>query len=146
MIAIRIALLFLLFTSISAFPALVYRRQNTLEQRTDAILFDFSIQDFLNAKAANSPDFDFTDDGCSDAPDHPDGFNFLPGCQRHDFGYRNYKKQGRFTEDNRGKIDNNLKKDLYNECAQYSELKSVECRRIADIYFNAVRTFGNLDV
>lgn len=118
--------------------------------QTDGLLFHTPIASFLSSKAAQSPaGLIWTDDGCSKSPDKPDGYNFLPGCQRHDFGYRNYKDQGRFTEDNRGKIDGNLKTDLYNECNKYSGLsswKGVECRRIADLYYAAVRNFGNADV
>ena len=69
-------------------------------------------------------------------------------CKRHDFGYHNYKKQHRFTEANRKRIDDNFKKDLYNECAKYSGIfdswKGVACRKIANTYYDAVRTFGGL--
>jgi hypothetical protein len=119
------------------------------EQNTDIILFKFSMKEFLDAKAYGDPSFLWSSDGCSKAPDKPQGFNFLPGCYRHDFGYRNYKKQGRFSEANRAKIDQNLKDDLYDVCAKYHGLKSflgVECRRIADLYFEAVRAFGSLNV
>ncbi|CAG8552217.1 5783_t:CDS:1 [Racocetra persica] len=147
---IRTSFLFLLFTSTiltNALPILV-KRQNNVEIETDNLLFKDSIQQFLDAKAKGNPKLDFNDDGCSNSPDHPFGFNFLPSCQRHDFGYRNYKNQGRFTEDNRAKIDNNFKKDMFDICKEFKGLKSflgVKCRRIAEIYFNAVRAFGNLD-
>jgi hypothetical protein len=36
------------------------------------------------------------------------GYPFEPGCQRHDFGYRNYKAQGRFTDANKLRIDDNF--------------------------------------
>jgi Prokaryotic phospholipase A2 len=59
-----------------------------------------------NAEPDNGQ-LDWTSDGCSDSPDKPLGFNFVPGCYRHDFGYRNYKKQGRFNETTRKTIDDN---------------------------------------
>jgi hypothetical protein len=141
--AITVLLLALLAT------AAVIPRDSIAEQNTDIILFEFSMTNFLDAKTNGDPSFVWTSDGCSKAPDKPQGFDFLPGCYRHDFGYRNYKQQGRFTEDNREKIDNNLKKDLYDVCAKYHGLESflgVECRGIADLYFDAVRTFGSLDI
>ncbi|MCJ1259230.1 hypothetical protein MMC24_007066 [Lignoscripta atroalba] len=114
---------------------------------TDNLLLRVTIGSFLSSKAArNPPSLIWDDDGCSSSPDRPDGYNFLPSCQRHDFGYRNYKAQARFSEPNRQIIDDNFKRDLYNECSRYSGLsswKGVECRRIADVYYTAVRTFGS---
>jgi len=128
-----------------ASTAAIIPRETIAEQDTDIILFQFSMQSFLDARKYHDPLFDWSSDGCSDSPDNPEGFNFLPPCERHDFGYRNYKKQGRFTEPNRAKIDANFKKDMYNVCAAYHGLESflgVECRRIADTYYLAVREFG----
>ena len=34
---------------------------------------------------------------------------FVAGCQRHDFGYRNFKAQDRFTDENKLAIDDNFK-------------------------------------
>lgn len=128
----------------SAVPVIERRQTAT----TDTLLFSSSISTFLSAKARRSPStLNWTDDGCSNSPDKPSGFNFLPSCQRHDFGYRNYKAQARFTDSNRKRIDDNFKNDLYNECNKYTGLESfkgVACRRIADTYYVAVRTFGGL--
>jgi hypothetical protein len=49
---------------------------------------------------------------------------------------RNFKAQGRFTDDNKKRIDDNFKKDLYNQCAHESEQEV--CDGIADIYYEAV--------
>ncbi|KAI9793468.1 MAG: hypothetical protein M1833_000754 [Piccolia ochrophora] len=128
----------------------IFQRACSSVCQTDKLLFQESLSQFLSAKAAESPaSLIWTDDGCSQSPDRPSGFNFVPGCQRHDFGYRNFKAQGRLTEDHRGNIDQNLKDDLYSECAKHDGFESwrgVECRRIADIYYIAVRNFGNADV
>lgn len=87
---------------------------------TDRLLFNTSISNFLYAKSIQNPaTLNWMDDGCSKAPDAPAGYNFLPSCQRHDFAYRNFKKQKRFTHASRLKIDNNFKNDLYNQCATY---------------------------
>lgn len=32
-----------------------------------------------------------------------------PGCNRHDFGYQNYRAQSRFTVNNKASIDSNFK-------------------------------------
>lgn len=61
-------------------------------------------------------------------------------CYRHDFGYRNFKAQSRFSDANKLKIDNNFKTDLYNQCS--SESFASVCRRLADVYYTAVRAFG----
>ncbi|EGX48146.1 hypothetical protein AOL_s00081g9 [Orbilia oligospora ATCC 24927] len=126
--------------------------------RTDGLLFHTPINTFIKNyrnKKFMSPPLDWGSDGCSVPKavakalkinkDKPRGYNFLPSCQRHDFGYRNYKKQKRFNGTSRSKIDSNFKKDMYNVCKQYSGWKSwkgVECRRIADVYFKMVRLCG----
>lgn len=118
----------------------------TIEQETDGLLFLTPMSSFLAAKAKKQPArLIWSDNGCSNSPDKPDGFNFLPSCQRHDFGYRNYKAQGRCSENERGKIDQNLKKDMYDECAKYTGLKAalgVVCRGYADTYYRVVRGLG----
>lgn len=94
---------------------------------------------------------DWSSDGCSNpveviGKDHP--FNvgdFLPSCQRHDFGHRNYSKLGLLDETNRKRIDDNFKKDLYNYCghfAGWAAWRGVACRRMADVYYFAVRECG----
>ncbi|WP_143737102.1 phospholipase [Microbispora sp. GKU 823] len=117
---------------------------------TDNFLFNISISSFLDYRNSKvySPSLDWSSDGCSSPlpnGNKPGGFDFLPSCQRHDFGYRNYKKQGRFTEYNRGQIDNNFRSDMYNYCSRFSGLKAalgVACRRYADTYYAAVRNFS----
>ncbi|CCC12723.1 hypothetical protein SMACR_05682 [Sordaria macrospora] len=47
-------------------------------------------------------------------PDYPLGFPLKPACQRHDFAYRNYQAQYRFTPHARMWIDQNfLKEDIW---------------------------------
>ncbi|KAH0615354.1 uncharacterized protein H6S33_000990 [Morchella sextelata] len=112
---------------------------------TNTFLFSVTLPVFLAAKAVGVPTtLDWTDDGCSYSPDYPAGFNFLSSCKRHDFGYRNFKAQSRFTEANRLLIDDNLKKDLYNECGTYGWVQREICEGIADVYYEAVRAFGGL--
>ncbi|OBT65044.1 hypothetical protein VE03_05189 [Pseudogymnoascus sp. 23342-1-I1] len=113
---------------------------------TDKLIFKVSITSFEKARKAKNPSkCNWSSDGCSWSPDKPDGYNFIPSCHRHDFGYRNTKSQKRFTKAMKKKIDDNFKADLYRYCARFSGLsswKGVECRRLADVYVAFVRKFG----
>lgn len=110
-----------------------------IEQTTDQYLFSASLTEFqqLRVDQPNGDQLDWSSDGCSNSPDNPFGFNLVKACYRHDFGYRNYKAQGRFSEDNRLRIDNNFKEDMYEVCNG-----NWACNRFADTYYLAVRQFG----
>jgi hypothetical protein len=89
----------------------------------------------------NSLDFqDIVDAGTKD---QPFGFDFSRCCRRHDFGYGNYRWEGRFTEDNRGKIDGNFKDDMFDECNKHDIFHRTICKSIAETYYKAVRACGN---
>lgn len=121
------------------------RRQTPeLESTTDTLLFSTSMDDFLAAKSAKDPsELDWYSNGCTLSPDSPLGYSFTPSCNRHDFGYRNYKAQGRFSTDNKGLIDLQFKDDLYGECANHSGVSGSVCRGLANIYYQAVNLFGS---
>ena len=106
---------------------------------TDDYLFTKTLSQFttLRAQQTYPGQLDWSSDGCSYSPDNPFGFKFLPACHRHDFGYRNYKRQSRFNETTRLRIDKNFKSDMYKQCDG-----SWTCKRTADIYYKAVREFG----
>lgn len=116
---------------------------------TNSLIFTVSIGSFEKARRAKNPSkCNWSSDNCSWSPDKPDGFNFIPSCHRHDFGYRNTKAQKRFTKAMKKRVDDNFKKDLYKYCSQFSGIwsfKGVECRRIADVYVAFVRKFGKRD-
>ncbi|WP_026424012.1 phospholipase [Actinokineospora inagensis] len=114
--------------------------QAQLRSTTDSYLFSVSLNQFqtIRGQQPYANQLDWSSDGCSHAPDNPLGWNFLKACYRHDFGYRNYKRQSRFTETTRLSIDNNFKSDLYTICAG-----NWACQRTADVYYAAVRQFGN---
>ncbi|KAK2796797.1 hypothetical protein FQN51_009021 [Onygenales sp. PD_10] len=137
--------LFTLFTlsslALSA-PSTLATRE-TEKKATDRLLFKASMKEFQAARKAKNPSsLDWSSDGCSKSPDHP-GFNFLPSCQRHDFGYRNYKDQKRFSKKNKNKIDKNFRDDLYNSCKKEdSKHDAKSCKEIADIYYWAVSHFA----
>lgn len=110
-----------------------------LRQVTDQYLLSTNLNSFqtIRAQQPYNGQLDWSSDGCSSSPDNPFGFNFVKACYRHDFGYRNYKKQSRFNETTRLTIDNNFKTDLYTICAG-----NWACNRTADVYYAAVRQFG----
>jgi hypothetical protein len=105
----------------------------------DDYLFSKSLSEFSSIRSDQPyPDqLDWSSDACSWSPDKPLGYNFTPACHRHDFGYRNYKRQGRFNETTRAAIDSNFKSDMYTLCDG-----AWACNRAADVYYAAVRQFG----
>lgn len=100
----------------SVIPVLALPTEGGLEQRqsvntlTDQILFSTTLPAFETRRnARNPPNLDWSSDGCTSSPDNPFGFPFVPACHRHDFGYNNYRIQGRFTQSGKLSIDNNFK-------------------------------------
>lgn len=84
--------------------------RETLEQLTDRYLFSLSLPDFSSRRNDRDPaTVDWTSDGCTSSPDNPFGFPFVPACHRHDFGYRNYRLQTRFTQENKKRVDDNFR-------------------------------------
>lgn len=135
--------------SLAARSALEARAATCSKAATDKLIFKASMGTFQKARKSKNPSkCNWSSDGCSFSPDKPRGYDFKPSCQRHDFGYRNTKKQKRFTKAMKKRVDDNFKKDLYKYCSKFSGLsswKGVECRRIADTYVAAVRKFGKRD-
>ncbi|MDI2132257.1 phospholipase [Yinghuangia seranimata] len=84
----------------------------------DRLMFSDSLSAFVGARAAadRPANLDWSSDGCTGVPDAPFGYDFTTACWRHDFGYRNFKDQGRFTEDARGDIDDVFRKDMHHLC------------------------------
>ncbi|GAB3585827.1 phospholipase [Amycolatopsis endophytica] len=111
-----------------------------IESVTDTYLFGTSLSRFeqIRADQPYASSLDWSSDTCSWSPDKPFGFDFAPACHRHDFGYRNYKKQDRFTSTSRKKIDDNFYTDLKNICGS-----NVACKGTAWTYYQAVRQFGD---
>ncbi|KAF2738791.1 hypothetical protein EJ04DRAFT_26519 [Polyplosphaeria fusca] len=140
--SVIISLLGLVSLSVAG-PTLSARETDA--QATDRLLFSTSISAFEAARNALSPpSLDWSSDGCSSSPDNPFGFNFLQCCHRHDFGYRNYKKQGRFTDGGKASIDSNFKKDMYNQCqTEGGAFEVAACKGVADVYYEAVKNFGS---
>lgn len=118
----------------------------TLQQITNHLSFEAPISEFNKARdARNPPQLDWSSDGCSSSPDTPGGVNFLPSCQRHDFGYRNFKGQHRFTDQNKAKIDKKLHDDLYRICSIEAKNDETACHATAEVYYNTVKYVGKRD-
>lgn len=105
---------------------------------TDGYLFDISLEEFESTEAQQpyADQIDWSSDSCTWSPDKPLGY-FATSCDRHDFGYRNYKKQDRFSEEDRRRVDDNFKADMYSNCGD-----KPACKATANIYYFAVREFG----
>ncbi|MEU4159798.1 phospholipase [Actinoplanes sp. NPDC026670] len=88
--------------------------------------------------------FDWSTDFCSASPDRPLGFDFTLSCHRHDFGYRNYKAAGAFTDANKNLVDSAFYADLKRKCAGYSAVVRPACLSLAWTYYQAVSIFGSL--
>ncbi len=106
---------------------------------TDDYLYGKSLSQFAQIRADRpyQGQLDWSSDACSWSPDKPLGYDFTRACHRHDFGYRNYKRQGRFSEPNRKRIDDNFYDDMKTICAG-----RWACNGAAWTYYQAVRQFG----
>lgn len=62
------------------------------EEQADQYLFNMTLESFITLRDERYPSyFWWESDGCSQSSDRPFGFEFLPACYRHDFGYDQYK-------------------------------------------------------
>ncbi|WP_199431887.1 phospholipase [Qaidamihabitans albus] len=106
---------------------------------TDRYLFDISLSEFADVRGGkpHAGTLDWSSDACSWSPDRPLGYDFTRACHRHDFGYRNYKRQSRFTETGRKALDDNFYRDMRAICAG-----RWQCDSAAWTYYRAVRQFG----
>ncbi|MFW6692807.1 phospholipase [Streptomyces sp. MAR4 CNX-425] len=94
-----------------------------------------------NRGAWASYGFNWSTDYCSSSPDNPFGFPFQKSCQRHDFGYRNYKEMGAFSA-NKSRLDSAFYADLKRVCDRYSGATEGACNSTAWVYYQAVRALG----
>lgn len=89
-------------------------------------------------------DLDWSTDYCS-APfvgNTGRSFNFRLPCQRHDFGYRNLKIIGAFTEENRKRVDDRFHTDMKSTCTPRGVTQRYNCFLWADTFYAAVRVFA----
>jgi hypothetical protein len=137
------SLVLCLLPAVLAAPA-ADKRQD-VDAVTDTLLFDTSLPNFIVARNALNPSYlDWSSDGCTDSPDNPLGFPYVPACNRHDFGYQNYRLEDRFTVSAKASIDSNFEADLKYQCTVYNQYVSI-CDALADVYYEAVKEFGGGD-
>jgi len=111
------------------------------------VVFDIDINAFVREKFALKrayPQLDWTTDGCS-APvvgNEGKSFNFTQACIRHDFGYRNIKRLGKFTEAVRETLDQQFHRDLTSSCTNQARTRKIRCFMWAETFYVAVRATG----
>jgi hypothetical protein len=109
---------------------------------TDEILFSWTIDQFKQAVLRKTPPELVWDrlDGCTGVFD----FGFTDSCNRHDFGFANYRKQNRLCPGPKRKLDDLLCKDMKNYCdRKYRGLRKTlqrwTCNKAAQTYCAGVR-------
>lgn len=107
----------------------------------DKYLFKTSMKNFVKARKNGlknkGPRCGWKSNGCTGAPNKIPvlNFNFKPSCDRHDFGYGNYKRLNLRKESHRKTIDKQFLKDLVTECKRYGIFKRTACRLAANEYY-----------
>ncbi|HET9380052.1 MAG TPA: phospholipase [Streptomyces sp.] len=138
--AVTAATLFATASSATAVPA---DKASVLSSWTQTSASSYSA--WASAEANRSAwaayEFNWSTDYCSSSPDNPFGFPFEKSCQRHDFGYRNYKEMGTFSA-NKSRIDSAFYEDLKRVCARYSGATKTSCDGLAWTYYQAVKNLG----
>ena len=111
------------------------------------IEFDLDIATFTRQRfllRRQYPTLDWTSDGCS-APivgSQGRSFNFRSACNRHDFGYRNFKNLGLFDTSTRTLIDEQLHRDMNTFCDSQRRTFKVRCIAWSEIFYTMVRAAG----
>ena len=111
------------------------------------IEFDLDITTFTRQRFSlrrQYPTLDWTTDGCSAPIVGSEGrsFNFRSACNRHDFGYRNFKALGLFDTSNRTLIDEQLRRDMNTYCDSQRRTLKVRCIAWSEIFYTMVRAAG----
>ncbi|KAK6831839.1 hypothetical protein RU639_002781 [Aspergillus parasiticus] len=115
-----------------------------LQSITDKLMFGLELPEFTARREANDPpQLDWYSDGCTGAPSNPLGFPFQRACERHDFGYQNYRIQGRFTKAAKAQVDLRFKEDLYHQCELGRAVRI--CKKLARLYYRASGRHGGKD-
>jgi hypothetical protein len=111
------------------------------------VMFDIDFTTFRHERFSLQrayPFLDWTTDGCSAPVVGGEGrsFNFTHACVRHDFGYRNIKRLGKFNEIIRTKLDEQFHRDLESSCATQVRTRKIRCLMWAETFYVAVRATG----
>jgi hypothetical protein len=103
--------------------------------------------EFQAARNARSPScFDWYSNACTLSPDRPLGFNFIPPCQRHDFGDTNFSNKKQWNPVNKARTDWKFRTDMWAVCDKLTGLKNIlkraTCMVVANKYADAVVLFN----
>lgn len=128
------------FTSV--FDAGVEARK--IASTTDQILFQYSLEQFVDARDAKQPSNLIWDlEGCTSGDNKAANSYFRFACQRHDFGLRNYHQQSRLTQYHRKTLDENFMHDMEDLCAfnpfWIAESGEYQCTDWAKDYYHTAR-------
>lgn len=104
------------------------------------------MSEFQSARNAKSPScFDWYSNKCTLSPDRPLGFDFIPPCQRHDFGDTNFAKKNQWNPVNKARTDWRFRTDMWAVCDKLTGWKNVlkraTCVVVANKYADAVVVF-----
>ncbi|MEV7413716.1 phospholipase A2 [Streptomyces sp. NPDC089919] len=119
----------------------------------DYWLFDRGLWAFRDEKKrrGHRNDLVWSDDGCSapwygyiiiGAPLAYYSSQFYWPCARHDFGYRNYRKQNRRTRHNKDRVDSRFKYDMKKRICEPKFIETA-CNLAADGFYWAVHKHGD---
>ena len=111
------------------------------------IEFNLDITTFARQRSSlrrQYPTLDWTTDGCSAPIVGSEGksFNFRSACDRHDFGYRNFKNLGLFDTSTRTLIDEQLHRDMNTYCDSQRRTFKVRCIAWSELFYTMVRAAG----
>ena len=113
------------------------------------MMFRTTLASFIATAQSPTRDMrlDWSSDGCSAPFLGSTGrtFDFTHACQRHDFGYRNFKAldDGKWwTPSLRHRIDRVFRADMYRDCSTRTRTMRKICRVWARTFYRAVRTFA----
>lgn len=106
---------------------------------TDYLVFQASMRDFQHVRRQRllSSQVSWDTGACNTTlRDSVSGFG--PACERREFGYRNFDRQGRFDGGMRERVDKRFKRELRARCAGEDIVGRTSCERKADLYFATV--------
>jgi hypothetical protein len=106
---------------------------------TDFLVFRASMADFQHVRRQRLLSSQVTwDTGACGTPLRDSVSGFGSACERREFGYRNFERQGRFDGGMRERVDKRFKRELRAECSGQDLVGRTACERKADLYFATV--------
>ncbi|KAM0721718.1 hypothetical protein Q7P37_002643 [Cladosporium fusiforme] len=101
----------------------------------EELMFNTPLPTFSQIRTSQTPPcFNWTSDGCTRSPDKPSGFDFLPACHRHDFADNYLKECRQWTQENKDRVDEVFRRDMYGVCEGEAGFARARCRGLADFY------------